>query len=136
VSECPIAQAWMLANDPGAEFHRAEAEVFTSQIALDVVILDEVLYYFTKPINMVERLMSRLKPGGGCIVSIVRKASHNRVWRDLHRVVCIEDTVQLTNQDGVTWDIKVIRRPENLGGPVQGSANRAFSANGTSEEVT
>jgi len=110
ISESAIAQARMLTNDSCAEFHCVGAEAFTSQVGFDVIVFNEVLYYFPKPINIIERLMGGVKPGGGCIVSMFRKASNDRIWRDLERALRIEDTVRLTNQDGVTWDIKVFRR--------------------------
>jgi 2-polyprenyl-3-methyl-5-hydroxy-6-metoxy-1,4-benzoquinol methylase len=113
-SELAIAQAQMLADDASAEFCRADAEVYTPQVALDVIIFNEVLYYFAKPINVVQRLMPAVNPGGGCIVSMFRKASNKRIWRDIDQVVSIEDAVQVTNRDGVTWDIKIFQRPEHL----------------------
>jgi 2-polyprenyl-3-methyl-5-hydroxy-6-metoxy-1,4-benzoquinol methylase len=114
LSERAIAQAQMLANDASTEFRCADAEVYTPQDPLDVIIFNEVLYYFAKPINVIQRLMSTLKPEGGCIVSMFRRASSKRIWQDLERVVRIEDAVQVTNQDGVTWDIKVFHRSERL----------------------
>jgi 2-polyprenyl-3-methyl-5-hydroxy-6-metoxy-1,4-benzoquinol methylase len=114
LSEQAIAQAQMLANDANTEFRCADAEVYTSQVTLDVIIFNEVLYYFAKPINVVQRLMSSLNPGGGCIVSMFRRPSSKRIWRDLDRAVRIEDAVQVRNQDGVTWDIKVFHRREHL----------------------
>jgi SAM-dependent methyltransferase len=113
LSERAIAQARMLADDGIAEFRCADAEVYTPQIALDVIIFNEVLYYFAKPISVVQRFMSAVKPGGGCIVSMFRKASNKRIWRELDRMVHIEDGVHVTNQDGVTWDIKVFHRSEH-----------------------
>jgi 2-polyprenyl-3-methyl-5-hydroxy-6-metoxy-1,4-benzoquinol methylase len=114
LSERAIAQAQMLADDASTEFRCANAEVYTPQMAFDVIIFNEVLYYFVKPINIVQRLMSAVKPGGGCIVSMFRKASNKRIWQNLDRVVCIEDAVQVRNQNGLTWDIKIFRRPEQL----------------------
>ena len=113
-SELAIAQAQMLTDDASAEFRRADAEVYTPQLALDVIIFNEVLYYFANPINVVQRLMSAVKPGGGCIVSMFRRANSKPIWQDLNRVVRIEDAVQVRNQNGVTWDIKIFRRPEQL----------------------
>ena len=88
--------------------------MYTPQLALDVIIFNEVLYYFANPINVVQRLMSAVKPGGGCIVSMFRRANSKPIWQDLNRVVRIEDAVQVRNQNGVTWDIKIFRRPDQL----------------------
>jgi 2-polyprenyl-3-methyl-5-hydroxy-6-metoxy-1,4-benzoquinol methylase len=114
LSERAIAQAQRLANDPRAEFRWADTELYTPQDTFDVIIFNEVLYYLTDPVGVVQRLASALSPEGIAVISMLRRASGKRIWQALDRVVRIEDAVQVRNQNGVTWDIKIFRRSEQF----------------------
>lgn len=54
---------------PGAEFVAVDAETFTPTAAVDVLVFNESLTYFTDPAGQFERYMGHLAPGGVAIVS-------------------------------------------------------------------
>ena len=94
-------------RDDQTAFCCADAESYVPQETFDVIIFNEVVYYFSAPIDAVARLAQSLNPGGIVIISMVQKEGSRVIWRSLDRVVRAADAVRVINQDRAIWDIKV-----------------------------
>jgi 2-polyprenyl-3-methyl-5-hydroxy-6-metoxy-1,4-benzoquinol methylase len=113
LSERAIARA-KAGCDACAEFHCANAEVYTPKDYFDVIIFNEILYYLADPVSVIFRLARTLNPGGIVIVSIYQKENNRWVWRSLDRVVRDEDAVTAVNKRGSSWKVKVFHGADIL----------------------
>ena len=94
-------------RDAHTEFCCADAENYEPQESFDIIIFNEVIYYFANPVAVVLRLARNLNPGGIIIVSMFRRGTSHAIWGALDRVLRLEDAVTVTNKDRASWDIKV-----------------------------
>jgi len=111
ISQNAIDQA-KTEQDAQTSFLRTNAEHYIPPEAFDVVIFNEVLYYFSVPVDAVARLGQCLNPGGIVIISMFQKEASRVIWRSLDRVVRAADAVRVINQDRAIWDVKVFLKAD------------------------
>jgi 2-polyprenyl-3-methyl-5-hydroxy-6-metoxy-1,4-benzoquinol methylase len=99
-------------RDGQTEFCCADAESYIPRETFDVIIFNEVLYYFSAPIDAVARFAQCLNPGGIVIISMFQKEGSRVIWRSLDRVVRAADAVRVINQDRAIWDVKVFLKTD------------------------
>jgi 2-polyprenyl-3-methyl-5-hydroxy-6-metoxy-1,4-benzoquinol methylase len=99
-------------QDDQTAFCCADAESYIPRETFDVIIFNEVVYYFSAPIDAVARLAQSLNPGGIVIISMVQKEGSRVIWRSLARVVRAADAVRVINQDRGIWDVKVFLKTD------------------------
>ena len=93
-------------NDERVSFSCADAGHFESDSKFDVIVLNEVLYYFENPIQTLDRYLSLLNSEGILILSIFREPGANEYCltqikkRDIWGDVCT-----VTNLNNLTWDV-------------------------------
>lgn len=90
-------------------FKVADAATFTPVRPVDVIVLNEVLYYLEDIEGVVRRLIGALSPGGALVVSIYDKPKTRRLWREIARAAETVNSVSLSNAAGTRWRIALLR---------------------------
>ena len=117
ISKEAIRQA-QVKGFPDAAFTCAEAETFTTGERFDVIVFNEVLYYFVDPIPTLERYAGLLDPGGHCIGSMVMNERTTENWKVLEaRFPCLDETVTKTKGAEWPWACRVWASPTERAGP-------------------
>jgi 2-polyprenyl-3-methyl-5-hydroxy-6-metoxy-1,4-benzoquinol methylase len=94
-------------------FEVANAEAFQPREEYDVIIFNEILYYFPDPRRVVSRYAEYLRSGGIVIISMHRTPNSRKIWRLLEGCGNVRDAVCVTNTiNRLTWDIRVYAKPE------------------------
>jgi predicted TPR repeat methyltransferase len=107
LSAVAIARAKERANARD-RFLVADARGHVPDEAPDVIVFNEVLYYFDDIAAVVGRYLATLAPGGVAIASVYKKAKTERVWRALARVADIRDRVTIRHDNGTAWRVALI----------------------------
>ena len=107
LSAVAIARASVRAG-PCDRFVAADARVFTPDIPPDIVVFNEVLYYFTDVAGVVARYLALLAPGGIAIASVYRKPRTRHVWRALDQVATRTDRVTIRHDSGTAWRVALL----------------------------
>ena len=82
-------------------------------MSFDVIVFNEVLEYFTDPVQLVQRYEKWLVPGGEFVVSQYRAdddARTRRIWRGLHRRYTARLRTRVTTAN-LTWTIEAFAPP-------------------------
>jgi len=110
ISETAIATAMKRANDR-ATFLCADITTFTPSQKFDLIVFNEILYYFAEPRAIIERLAPSLEPDGLMIASIWTGLPGSRralkIWRMIDAIAEIIDSTTVSNRE--VWTIKVFR---------------------------
>ena len=76
--------------------------------AFDVIVFNEVLYYFADPVSLVQRYRASLATGGLVIVSIFHE--NERFWKAINQSLaseCLQTTVVNELSSGKSWYLGV-----------------------------
>ena len=96
---------------PGIDFKVIDYDSEHVEGRFKLIIFNEVLYYFVKPVKIISKAVNEnLATGGIMIISMYddKKGRNARIWKniDLNFKVLSHDVV--SNSKGVTWNIKTI----------------------------
>lgn len=106
ISQAAIALAQNKRYERSA-FAQADAEDFVTDEKFDVIIFNEVLYYFSDPMAVARKYCTWLKPGGLLITSLYAGSDRARaIGRLLKKAYPSVDEVEITS-NGETWLIDV-----------------------------
>ena len=99
---------------PGGKtaFVCADAAVWQPGETFDLIVFNECLEYFDDPLAVVRHYEPSLAPGGAFLVSMfagIETARTLRIWKWLESVYAVEDATRVTNRNGLTWVLKVLR---------------------------
>jgi SAM-dependent methyltransferase len=72
-------------SDARTKFVCANALEYTPASAFDVIVFNEILYYFSDPLGAVQKYAQYLKPHGVLIVSLFLTPHNNAIWKRLKR---------------------------------------------------
>lgn len=89
----------------------ADALAYVPSETFDVIVFNESLDYFADPVAAVSRYERFLTGNGIFIVSNFRGPDTMRwkqIWRRLAHVYTTDDATSVTNNSGMTWDIRVL----------------------------
>jgi 2-polyprenyl-3-methyl-5-hydroxy-6-metoxy-1,4-benzoquinol methylase len=110
LSEIAVARA-APRGDSNTAFVQGDANTFVPDGRFDVIIFNECLGYFERPLAVVRRYEDFLTPGGLFIVSnVVRRRTRPArtqvvpAYRTLGRV-------SISNSQGINWDLAVLEPP-------------------------
>ncbi len=93
---------------PDASFLCADAESFATDERFDVIVLNEVLYYFADPIPVLERCAGWLAPGGHFVGSMVVNERTAANWRLLDaRFAMLDETTAKSGGADHPWTVRV-----------------------------
>lgn len=90
VSAEAIAQAGRLADDR-TRFTVAQADSFDPGRTFNVIVFNQSLYYLPEPAAILARYQRFLAPGGRFIISMVDTPRSRAAWRQVRRVLRVED---------------------------------------------
>ncbi len=104
-------------TDDRTRFLVADGERFKTNERFDIVVLNEVLYYFREPMTLVAHLSTLLAPNGLFIVSMCqasfRDALHKQlIWRSIGAGYEVVNQISLDDGGGLPRIVKVIRPRE------------------------
>ncbi|MBK6914256.1 MAG: methyltransferase domain-containing protein [Ignavibacteriales bacterium] len=76
----------------------------------DMIVFNESLYYFDKPIEVIKKYKNFLSKDGKIIISMWdNKERNNKLWKDVDRSFKVVDDLRLQKiQRKSSWVIKVI----------------------------
>lgn len=94
---------------PDSQFQCMDAEhpEFASRFGL--IIFNEVIYYFSRPVETVQRYLSQLEDGGFLIVSMCKYPGHDALWKILAEVLHLVDSNVCRTNDGGEWTVNIYR---------------------------
>lgn len=98
---------------PGFHFEATDAETYQPDAQYDVIVLNECLYYFRRPLKVLKNLEAGLAPQGIFVVSAYHP-SHDvqrfrRYWENLVSAYeCLEHVI-VSNRREITWNIGVFQ---------------------------
>ena len=96
-------------NIPRTRFAVAD---FTSELPdemFDFIISTGSICYATDPVAALQRLVPLLAEGGAFVISLWRYGHNGTIWRNLEKHFALCDATVVTNNQGTTWDIKILR---------------------------
>jgi SAM-dependent methyltransferase len=96
-------------EDAITTFVEADATTYVPPETYDVIVFNECLYYFERPLDVVRRYEAFLRPGGVIIGSMFRDRSSLKIWRALGRSYRIIDEVRVAHVDGEQWTVRVFQ---------------------------
>jgi trans-aconitate methyltransferase len=91
-----------------SRFIRADVANYVSAQKFDIIIFNECLYYFTEPLQVMERFEKALSRRGVFIVSMYVSAKSKNIWTKLQTRYSVIDEVIVENVSHARWIIKVL----------------------------
>jgi 2-polyprenyl-3-methyl-5-hydroxy-6-metoxy-1,4-benzoquinol methylase len=95
-------------QDERTTFEQADAVSYTPRENFDVIVFNEVLYYFDAPTDLMAQYTPWLGNGGRMIVSMVFNRRSHRIWKMLDRIYGPEAEVLIANRSA-DWIVKSYR---------------------------
>jgi len=102
----------------GSRFEVADAYTFSTDAQFDVVIFNEVAYYFKKPAEVLLRYSRFLRENGFMIISMYQFLPASWVWYRIGRGFRTLDSSRVQNRKGQKWQVRMVAAPPQLGGEV------------------
>lgn len=103
--------AVMTARENYNDVHFSVLDYQTENIkkVFDCIIFNETLYYFENAGNTLKKCINEnLQKDGKVIVSMVDYGHHHLIWGFIDSNYLVLDQKTVTNEDGVSWTIKVL----------------------------
>lgn len=111
IAASAIAQARIGCAHERAEFRVGGIDALAPSELFDVIVFNEVLYYFDDPRGMVLDYARHLESGGMVVVSMV-SPSGDCIWPNLFERLSIRFDNRVTNRLGVTWRVVAFGQPQ------------------------
>jgi trans-aconitate methyltransferase len=93
---------------PRDRFVAVDARDYLPRAAPDIVVFNEVLYYFADVAGLVARYLDLLAPGGIAIASVYRRPRTRHVWRAIDSVARVRDRVTIRHATGTGWCVALL----------------------------
>ena len=108
ISENAVAEARR--TFPPFRFEQMDFNLNTPKEKFDVVIFNECVYYFKKPVEQLDAyLKSTLKAGGHAIISMFYYEEHAQLWKRFSEKYAFLDWEEVTNDNGQKWRICIFK---------------------------
>ncbi|MEA2696566.1 MAG: hypothetical protein QOI66_837, partial [Myxococcales bacterium] len=98
-----------LLTSAGARFERVDFEEFVPPDRYDVIVFNESIYYSARPEEVLRRYMGALTADGVMIVSMCQNRWQGPIWTALQSVARIVHSTAVTNEQNLTWHVRVLR---------------------------
>lgn len=99
---------------PGGNFKKLDFEYKGVEGKYDVIIFNESLYYFNKPLKKIEHCIKHnLVAGGYIIISMCDFTGHNIIWEKLKKKYTFLSLKELKNSKQQIWTVGVFE-PEQI----------------------
>jgi 2-polyprenyl-3-methyl-5-hydroxy-6-metoxy-1,4-benzoquinol methylase len=107
LSETAIQRA-RAAEHPNCDYISIDASTYRPESRFDVIIFNEVVSYFSDPVEQIQRYQSFLEHHGVVIVSMHHNYNTDLIWNRIDKAFNIIDENSVANRAGSLWRIKVI----------------------------
>ncbi|MGI4734120.1 MAG: class I SAM-dependent methyltransferase [Janthinobacterium lividum] len=95
---------------PDTTFKQIDFEYENINKKFDLIIFNETLNYFTRPLNTLKKCEERnLSPGGVFIVSLWDYSGHNGIWKQLDKQYKTILEKEVTNARSQKWKVKLLQ---------------------------
>ncbi|UWU74819.1 class I SAM-dependent methyltransferase [Bradyrhizobium huanghuaihaiense] len=108
-STVAIEMARIRWTDESTKFIATDIATFVPDRKFDVIVLNEVLYYFERPDWILRRVAAFLKENGRLVISLWESPESRLAWRRSRNSVHILDEVQVRHRSGLSWEIRLCR---------------------------
>jgi 2-polyprenyl-3-methyl-5-hydroxy-6-metoxy-1,4-benzoquinol methylase len=99
-------QEW---TDAATDFIALDVATYVPDRKFDVIIFNEVLYYFDQPADILGRFAGFLEENGRFVISLWDSPESRLAWRRSCSSVRVVDAVQTRHSSGVSWQIRLCR---------------------------
>jgi len=113
VSETAINKALKKKMEKCA-FAKTSVQDFKSEEKFDAIVLNEVLYYFENPMQILEHCKTFLKDNGILIVSMYCSEETSELWKKIESVYAPLEETKISNRDNTSWVCKAYRSSKDL----------------------
>lgn len=96
-------QEW---TDGSTAFIAMDVATYVPVRKFDIIVFNEVLYYFDRPGEILRRFEGFLEQNGRFIISLWDGPESRLAWRRLRGSVSVIDEVQTRHSSGVSWRIR------------------------------
>jgi 2-polyprenyl-3-methyl-5-hydroxy-6-metoxy-1,4-benzoquinol methylase len=96
-------------GDDKTLFIVSDGEDYMPSDNFDAIIFNEALYYFDRPLQILNKYEKYLKNGGVFIISISVSALTSAIWRKIESEYHVIDETKVTNKKGRSWVCKVLK---------------------------
>jgi 2-polyprenyl-3-methyl-5-hydroxy-6-metoxy-1,4-benzoquinol methylase len=101
---------WAKKLYPSTDFSVCDFQYESLNQKADVIIFNETLYYFNKPLQTLEKcIKENLNANGIFIISMCDYSNHELIWEQLATTFTQLDAVVVSNEKGQLWKVKVFR---------------------------
>ena len=94
---------------PLARFVAADIALYEPDRRFDVIVFNEVLYYFADPAGIVRRYANALESDGVFVISLWAHPDADWAWRQVEPVVEVADAVEVRSARNLAWRIRLCR---------------------------
>ncbi len=101
-----------------ATWLHANLESWRPEIPVDVIVMNETMYYLSNPGAVLERMLASLRPGGVAVVSMWEDGRRFRQWRivdqGMKRGGAVRDSTVRIRSGAIAWRIRrYVRLPNS-----------------------
>lgn len=95
---------------PQAKFKQLDFDYQNLEEKFDVIIFNETLYYFNKPVATIQKCISENLNNGGCfIISMCDYIGHDVIWEKLKQRFKFSHFEEFINMNQQKWKIGLFR---------------------------
>jgi 2-polyprenyl-3-methyl-5-hydroxy-6-metoxy-1,4-benzoquinol methylase len=109
ISKVAIDDARQQCADGSADFIAMDLATYTPDRKFDVIIFNEVLYYFDQPGEILKHFSKFLNGYGYFVVSLWDGADGRLAWRRSRDSLVVVDAVRTSHSSGLSWQIRLCR---------------------------
>lgn len=109
LSEVAIDMASREWTDGPTKFVASDVATYVPDRKFDVIVFNEMLYYFERPGDILERFAASLEENGRYVISLWDAPESRLAWRRSRGSVQVVDEVQTRHRSGVSWQIRLCR---------------------------
>lgn len=95
--------------DDRTRFEVADASDYHTAYKPDIIIFNEILYYFDDVKKVLERYANLMNDSGYFVISMFEQEESTRVWEIIDNDYDVLDAVRVTNKLSLAWNCKVVR---------------------------
>jgi SAM-dependent methyltransferase len=93
-----------------SDFVTANASDFSTTERFDAVVFNEVIYYFSKPAELVSRYAEFLREGGVLIASMYKLPPIRFFWKEIDGIFQTVDVTWVRSRNNHEWQIRLLEK--------------------------
>lgn len=96
-------------TDASTRFVARDVATYVPSHKFDVIVFNEILYYFEQPNELLTYFASFLEENGRFVISLWNSEDSRVAWQRARRSVDVIDDVEVRHGSGVSWRIRLCR---------------------------